>query len=129
MYRDKLDEIRKEKGFSNKRWAEESGVSIDTLDRIVHPENPEKDSPRVNTLERVCQPLGVELWELFFVGDRSFVAAQAELAAIRAERDALAAENAVLKNEVSTLSIKVDTLKDELIDAQRCYIDALCRKS
>ena len=116
MYRDRLEEIRKEKGISNKKWSEESGVSIDTISRIVHPENSEKDSPRVNTLEDLCEALGVELWEIFYMGDRSFVSLQAKIATLEAERDALVAENAVLKNKVGSLEDKVDTLKDDLID-------------
>jgi transcriptional regulator with XRE-family HTH domain len=62
MYRCRLEELRKEKGLTNKKWSEESGVSVDTIARIIHPENPEKDSPRINTLEDLCKPLGVELW-------------------------------------------------------------------
>ena len=89
MYRCRLEELRKEKGYSYKKWSEESGVSIDTINRIIHPENPDKDSPRINTLEDLCRPLGVELWEIFYVGDRSFVDLQAELAALKAEHDAL----------------------------------------
>lgn len=116
MYRDRLEEIRKEKGISNKKWSEESGVSIDTISRIVHPENPDKDSPRVNTLEDLCEALGVELWEIFYMGDHSFVALQAKLATLEAERDALLAENAVLKDRVNSLEDKIDTLKDDLID-------------
>ena len=118
MYRNRLDEIRKEKNFTNKKWSEDSGVSIDTIARIIHPENPDKDSPRVNTLEDLCKPLGVELWELFYTGDRNFVSMQAELTALRAERDALAAENATLKDKVETLRDKVDSLKDKVIDLQ-----------
>ena len=116
MYRNRLDEIRKEKNFTNKKWSEDSGVSIDTIARIIHPENPDKDSPRVNTLEDLCKPLGVELWEIFYTGDKSFVSLQAELTALKAERDALAAENATLKEKVETLRDKVDDLKDELLD-------------
>lgn len=122
MYRDRLEEIRKEKGYTNKRWSEESGVSIDTISRVIHPENPEKDSPRVNTLEDLCRPLGVELWEVFYMGDRSFVALQAEIAALKAERDALVAENGALKDQVETLRDKVDTLKDEIIATHNFYI-------
>lgn len=122
MYRCRLEEIRKEKGISNKRWSEESGVSIDTIGRIIHPENPEKDSPRVNTLEDLCEPLGVELWEIFYLGDKSFVSLQAEINALKAERDALVAENAVLKDKIDALKDKVDALKDEIISTHNYYI-------
>lgn len=122
MYRDRLDEIRKAKGYSNKRWSEESGVSIDTIARVVHPENPEKDSPRVNTLEDLCRPLGVELWEIFYLGDHSLVALQAEILSLKAERDALIAENGALKSKVETLRNEVDSLKDEVIATHKYYI-------
>ena len=122
MYRNTLDEIRKEKNITNKKWSEESGVSIDTITRIIHPENPEKDSPRVNTLEDLCKPLGVELWEIFYTGDRNFLSLQAEITALKAERDALLEENGALKNKVETLRDKVDALKDDLIDIQNYCI-------
>jgi transcriptional regulator with XRE-family HTH domain len=122
MYRNRLEELRKEKNITNKKWSEESGVSIDTIARIIHPENPEKDSPRVNTLEDLCKPLDVELWEIFYMGDRSFVSLQAELTALKAERDALLIENGALKDKVETLRDKVDSLKDEIIDTHKYYI-------
>ena len=122
MYRDRLEEIRKEKGVSHKRWSEESGVSSDTIDRIINPENPEKDSPRVNTLERICKPLGVELWEIFYMGDKSLVSLQAEIASLKAERDALIAENGALKNKVDTLHDNVNALKNEIIYIHHHYI-------
>ena len=121
MYRCRLEELRKEKGLSYKKWSEESGVSVDTLDRIVHPENPDKDSPKVNTLEDVCKPLGVEVWEIFYLGDRSFVSLQAEIAVLKAERDALVAENAVLKDKIDSLKDKVDSLKDDIIATHNYY--------
>jgi transcriptional regulator with XRE-family HTH domain len=121
MYRCRLEELRKEKGLSYKKWSEESGVSLDTITRIIHPENPEKDSPRINTLEDLCRPLGVELWEIFYIGDKSFVSLQAEIATLKAERDALMAENAIYKNKVDTLRDKVDLLKDELIETHKHY--------
>jgi cell division protein FtsB len=73
-------------------------------------------------LEDLCKPLGVELWEIFYMGDKSFVAQQAELVSLKAERDALLAENAVLKEKVDTLKDKVDTLKDEIIATHKHYI-------
>ena len=122
MYRDKLEEIRKEKGFSTHQWSEESGVSIDTIKRITHPKNPEKESPGISTLEDLCRPLGVELWEIFYVGDRSFVDLQAEINALKSERDALIAENGALKDKVDTLRDKVDSLKDDIISVHNYYI-------
>lgn len=122
MYRDRLEELRNEKGISNKKWAEESGVSVDTIDRIIHPENPDKDSPRVNTLENLCKVLGIELWELFYTGDKSLVVLQAEIHSLNAERDALLVENGALKDKVETLRNKVDSLKDEIISTHNYYI-------
>lgn len=122
MYRCRLEELRKEKGLSNKKWSEQSGVSVDTISRIIRPENPEKDSPRVNTLEDLCEVLGVELWEIFYLGDRSFVSLQAELTALKTERDDLVAENAILSAKVEALREKNETLKDQIIDVHNYYI-------
>ena len=122
MYRERLEELRKEKHLTYKMWAEESEVSVDTITRIIHPEHPEKDSPRVNTLEDLCKPLGVELWEIFYLGDRSFVSLQAEIQTLKAERDTLVADNAILKDKIDILRDKVDSLKDELIETHRHYI-------
>ena len=122
MYRDRLEELRKEKGLSHKQWSEESGVSVDTINRITHPENLEKDSTKVNTLEDLCKVLGVELWEIFYTGDRSFVNLQAENLSLKAERDELVAENAILKNKVETLRDKNDMLKDTIIDTHNYYM-------
>jgi transcriptional regulator with XRE-family HTH domain len=116
MYRCRLEELRKEKGLSYKKWSEESGVSVDTISRIIHPENPEKDSPRVNTLEDLCKPLDVELWEVFYLGDRSFVSLQSEIVTLKTEHDDLVAENAVLKEKVEALREKNEALKDQIID-------------
>ena len=121
MYRKRLEELRKEKGLSHKRWSDESGVSVDTIERVIHPENPQKDSPRVNTVNELCKPLGVELWELFYTGDKSFVALQAEIANLKNERDALISENAVLKDKIETLRDKVDVLKDDIISTHKYY--------
>ena len=116
MYRCRLEELRREKGLTNKKWSEESGVSVDTIARIIHPEKPEKDSPRINTLEDLCKPLGVELWEIFYLGDRSFVSLQSEIVTLKTEHDDLVAENAVLKTKVETLREKNEALKDQIID-------------
>jgi DNA-binding Xre family transcriptional regulator len=122
MYRDKLEEIRLEKKVSNRKWSEDSGVSLDTISRIIHPQNPDKDSPKVNTLEDLCRALGVEVWEIFYTGNTSLVSLQVEIDALKAERDALIAENGALKNRVETLRDKVDSLKDEIIATHNYYI-------
>ena len=122
MYRERLAEIIKEKGISHKKLAEESGVSIDTISRIIHPENPQKDSPRVNTLEDLCEVLGVEIWGLFYSGDQSFVRIQAELLALRDERDILLAENAIQKAKIDAQHEQIDNLKDQIIETHNYYI-------
>lgn len=99
-------------------------MSIDTISRIIHPDNPDKDSPKVNTLEDLCKPLGIELWEIFYIGDKSLVSLQAEVNALRAERDNLLIENGALKDKVETLRDKVDMLKDEIIATHNHYIRA-----
>ena len=116
MYRDRIEEIRKEKGLSNKQLSELSGVSLDTLSRISRPENPDKDSPRINTLQDICNVLGIELWELFYTGSTSLGALQAKIASLEAERDSLIAEVAVQKEKNEQSAIKIDELKDKLIE-------------
>ena len=122
MYREKLDEIRREKKMTHKRWSEESGVSIDTISRIIHPDNPDKDSPKVNTLEDLCKPLEIELWEIFDLGVKSLVSLQAEIATLKAERDTLVAENGILRAKVETLRDKIDTLNEEIITIIKHFI-------
>lgn len=122
MYRDRLEELRIEKNITHKKLSELSGVSIDTINRITHPENIEKDSPRVSTLEELCKILGIELWELFYTGDKSLVILNAEIDALKNERDNLIAENGALKDKVETLRDKVDSLKDEIISTHNYYI-------
>lgn len=121
MYRDRLEEIIKEKHISYKELSEMSGVSVDTIKRIIHPENPLKDSPKVSTLEELCKHLGVELWEIFYLGDRSLVSLQAEIATLKSDRDALVADNAVLKDRIESLRDKVDSLKDDIIATHNHY--------
>ena len=122
MYRDKLEELRKEKHLTYKTWSEESEVSVDTIKRIINPKHPTKDSPTVSTLEDLVKPLGVELWEVFYLGDRSFIDLQAEINMLKTERDSLIAENGALKDKVETLRDKVDSLKDEVISVHNYYI-------
>lgn len=109
MYRDRIEEIRKEKELSCKQLSELSGVSLDTLSRIRHPKNPDKDSPRINTLEEICKALGIELWELFYTETTTLVVMQAEITTLKAERDSLISDVAAQKENI-------DELKDKLIE-------------
>lgn len=122
MYRNRLDEIIKEKNITYKKLAEKSGVSSDTINRIIRPENPEKDSPRVNTLQDLCNALGVELWEIFYLGDRSLVSLQSEINDLKADRDRLVAENAIQKAKIDEQKEKINDLKDEIIALHNYYI-------
>ena len=123
MYREKLEEIRKQKGISIKKWAELSEVSDDTISRVLHPEHPTKDAPRITTLEDMCRGLGVELWEIFYPGDdKTLLSLSTEVAELRLERDALIVENAVKQDKIDTMRDKIDSLKDEIIDVHRHYI-------
>jgi uncharacterized coiled-coil DUF342 family protein len=70
----------------------------------------------------LCKVLGIELWELFYTGDKSLVVLQAEIHSLNAERDALLVENGALKDKVETLRNKVDSLKDEIISTHNYYI-------
>ena len=116
MYRERLIELKKEKGISTKQWAEESGVHIDTINTILHPKNPDKDSPRIPTLDALCKPLGVEIWEIFYTGSTSLANLQAEINILKAERDTLIADKAVLEAENARLHCKLDDIKDQMIE-------------
>ena len=109
-----INAIRKEKGITTKMMAERADLPLETIQRIL---DGTTDNPRLDTMQRISDALEVELWELFFTGDKSFVSMQKELIFLQTERDALVADNAVLKDKVETLRDKVDTLKDDLITA------------
>ena len=122
MWRDRLNEIKKEKGITTKMMSERSGISIDTITRILTSKDIKTDSPRINTIADLCSALGVEVWEIFYTGDKGLVLLNEESEALKTERDALLIEKGALKNKVDTLRDKVDSLKDELIDTHNYYI-------
>lgn len=116
---DNINAIRKEKGISTKMLADRADLPIETIQRIL---DGTTENPRLDTMKRIADALEVELWELFFTGDTSFIFTQKELVSLRTERDALLAETAVQKDKIDTLKEKVDSLKDELITALTCAI-------
>ena len=116
---DNINAIRKEKGIIIKMMAERADLPIETIQRIL---DGTTENPRLDTMKRIANALEVELWELFFTGEKSFVSMQKELISLRTERDALVADNAVQKDKIDTLKEKVDTLKDEIINTHNYYI-------
>ena len=115
MYRDRIIELMKEKGYTVKSLSEASGVSVDTIKRITEKGSHDKDSPKVNTLECICKTFGIELWELFYIGEKSLVGLQAEISSVRAERDALIAENAALMERTSRQQERIEGLVDDML--------------
>lgn len=122
MWRERLAEIKKEKGISTKEWSERSGLSVDTINRIMNSQKVKTEAPRLDTIEDMCEGLGVEMWEIFYMGDRSFVTLQAENAALKTERDQLIAETAVQREKIEEYRDKVDELKDEIIAVHKYYM-------
>lgn len=89
MWRDRVIEIKKEKGLTTREISDRSGVSVDTIHRITRREN--VDSIRLDTLTDIAERgLGVELWEIFSAPMQSEIAALKE-------------ENAKLKDELLDL--------------------------
>ena len=107
-----INAIRKEKGITTRMMADRAELPLETIQRIL---DGTTENPRLDTMKRIADALEVELWELFFAGEKSFVAMRNELILLRTERDALVAENAVQKDKIETLKDKVDSLKDDLI--------------
>lgn len=116
---DNIIAIKKEKGIPSKMMAERADLPIETIQRIM---DGTTENPRLDTMQRIANALEVELWELFFLGEKSFVSMRNELISLRTERDAIVAENAILRTAVETLREKNDVLKDQLIDVHNYYI-------
>lgn len=107
--------------MSNKMLSDLSGVSVDTISRIFNPSIPIKEGPGIETVDAICNAIGIETWEIFYTGDKSFIGIQVEYNNLKEAHDTLFAENAVLQSEVDRLRIKVDTLKDEIISTHNSY--------
>ena len=127
MWRDRLIEIKKQKGISTKTLAERSGLTVETITRILSPQHTKTEDPRISTIADLGRALEVELWEVFYMGDQSLVTLQAEISTLKAERDNLLSENGALKAKVETLRDKVDSLKDEIIATHNYYIKRIDR--
>ena len=118
-FTENINTIRKEKGITTKMMAERADLPLETIQRIL---DGTTENPRLDTMKRIADALEVELWELFFTGDKSFVSMQKELISLRTERDTLVVENAVQKDKIDALKDKVESLKDDLISVHSYYI-------
>ena len=110
---DNINSIRKSKGITTKMIAERADLPLETIQRIL---DGTTENPRLDTMIRIAKALEVELWELFYMGDKNFVSMQNELISLRTERDTLVAESAVQKEKIESLREKNDVLKDQIID-------------
>lgn len=60
-----IEMLRKEKNMSWYKLAQKSGISQSTLSNLINRGN----SPSVDTLEKICNGLGISLSEFFFITD------------------------------------------------------------
>ncbi|HMM02031.1 MULTISPECIES: helix-turn-helix transcriptional regulator [unclassified Dysgonomonas] len=55
----RINEIRKEKGFTLKELADKIGISLSGINQQI------SGNPTLETLEKIASALNVEVWELF----------------------------------------------------------------
>ena len=118
MWRDRIIEIKKEKGLSTKALSERSGISEETITRMLHGKT---DGANINTLADLCNALGIELWEIFYPHDAKSIFFQAENEALKTEIASLISENVALKSKNEELRDKIDLLKDKIIETHEYY--------
>ncbi len=118
MWRERIIETRKAKGITIKMMAERtpSHLTVETITRIL---NEKTDDPRITTVLKLGESVGLSPWELFaeptaLIAYQGVITLQAEVDALKSEKEALAAENDSLKNEGKDLKDKVITLEAEL---------------
>lgn len=129
MWLDRLKELKKQTGLSNKQIADKTFSSEKTIHRIFSGEN---DNPYIDTLDRIAKALGSSLDYVFsdtkvVIGEQSLATTQEDLAVASAERDLIAAENAVLKEKIAALTAENNLLgmqlkhKEEIIAIHNYY--------
>ena len=130
MWLDRLKELKKQTGLSNKQIAERTFSSEKTIHRIFSGDN---DNPYLDTLDRIAKAMGSTLDYLFadtkvVIGEEDLATSQENLAMVKAELDLIAAENAVLKEKVAALTSENSLLtlqlkhKEEIIAIHNYYI-------
>ena len=129
MWRDKLNELKKERNATTKMIAEGTNSPHRTVERIF---SGETENPSIDTLRRIVSYLGGSLDDIFaegsaVVGSRTMKVLQDELELAKAERDMLIAEAAIAKDKIAALSAENDLLKmeikykDEIISLHNYY--------
>lgn len=118
MWRERIIETRKAKGITIKMMAERtpSHLTVETITRIL---NEKTDDPRITTVLKLGESVGLSPWELFaetadLIAYQGFLALQAEVDTLRSEKEALVTENDSLKNESKDLKDQVTALEAEL---------------
>lgn len=118
MWRERIIETRKAKGITIKMMAERtpSHLTAETITRIL---NEKTDDPRITTVLKLGESVGLSPWELFaetadLIAYQGFLTLQAEVDTLKSEKEALVAENDSLKNESKDLKDRVNSLEAEL---------------
>jgi transcriptional regulator with XRE-family HTH domain len=133
MYRDRINEQRKIKGYSLKMVAERSKLHLpeETISRFLS--NKTQDA-RVSTMLDVCDAVGMEPYELFMDATialefKLFMQAKLSGTDNATELDRVAAENVRLDGQVSELRGQVTSLTAErdLLKLQLEHKDELLR--
>ena len=137
MWHDKLNEKRKELGYSIKCVAQGVKMPERTVSRIFSGETP---SPYISTIKPIADFLDISLDELFadsgaVVGGQRYAILHeendnlaAEVERLNSELELVYAENAVLKDKVGVLTTENDILrlklehKEEIVALHNYYI-------
>lgn len=110
MWQDRLNERRKELGYSVKYIAQEVKMPERTVSRIF---SHETQSPYVDTLKPIADFLDISLDELF--ADSGTVVGGKKYAVLNEENEKLAAENERLNSELALSTTENAVLKDKIV--------------
>lgn len=131
MWLENLKELKKAKGWSSKKIAEETKLPERTVSRIFSGDTP---NPYVDTLYRIVAVLDGSLDDV--LADSKAVVGSRNLASLQSDVDRLTAENAILNDKVVTLTTENDVLriklqhKEEIIsvyESHKVILDRLAR--
>ena len=134
MWRERINEAKKELGVSTKTMSERTlHIPERTIIRML---NGETEFPRIDTVLEVGASVGLSPQEIFsetnlVLGNKDLASLQADLDKVNAEKDILVSENTILKAKVAALTAEIDILKrelehkEEIINVHNFYNNAL----